>query len=316
VRVHAWNWLIGGFRLGAVQGEMTAKETIAVASGDPGIHVGRCGGDWKFFHGDEEIELAEDALLPAARGTFAALEHGGGSLVLIPMEGPLQLSANRGGGWSLWYIPTGGKIEKGQTMRYMVGFAGAAGSQPGQFDGTPMSELVKFAENFGVVHPGQTAYRPVITRGQQLDDYFYWRLRALDGAVEATVPKVKLNALLSTVVEGLNDNWSVYMLDKGRARPNYRALAIRDGASYLDLDTEDNNVDLFVGHPVVADDEKVKITTAWMEPGKWFVEAHNPSDRSITTRLRTNAGWTLFTLDKPTVVLRPGSSRSWVVDAQ
>jgi hypothetical protein len=313
VRVHAWNWLIGGFRLGAVQGELTAKEDIEIPAEDPGIRIGRCGGDWQYFRGVEAIDLAEGASLPTSRGTFAALEHAGGSLVLVPLDGPLQLVAERGGGWSLWYAPADGTIEKGQTLRYMVGFAGAAGSMPGQFDGTPMSKLVKFAEDVGVAHPGRTAYRPVITRGEQLDNYFYWHLQADKGAVEVALPKVKLIALLSTVIEGLNDNWSVYMLDRNRDRPNFRALPIRDGRSYLDLDTEDNDMDLFFGHPVTADKHQVKITAAWMEQGKWSVEAHNPSDHLIHAHLKTNAGWTLFALDEQ-ISLPPGSSKRWVVD--
>ncbi len=315
VRVHAWNWLIGGFRSGAVQGELTAKENIQIPAEDPGICIGRCSGDWQYFRGDEAIELAEGSSLATSRGMFATLEHAGGSLVLAPLDGPLQFVAERSGGWSLWYIPTDGLIEKGQTLQYMVGFAGSAGSMPGQFDGTPISELVKFAEDVGVAHPGRTAYRPAVTRGKQLDNYFYWQLQADDGAVEVTMPKVELNALLSTVIEGLNDHWSVYMLDKNRDRPNFRALPIRDGTSYLDLDTEDDDMDLFLGHPVVADNNQVKITAAWMQQGKWFVEVHNPSDQPIRTHLKTNAGWPLFTLDEQ-ITLPPGSSQSWVVDEQ
>ncbi|MCH5376745.1 MAG: hypothetical protein JJ992_22495, partial [Planctomycetes bacterium] len=104
VRVHAWNWLIGGLRLGSVHGDLTAKETIVVREDEPGIQIARCSGDWQFYRGDEAIELTEGSLLPMSRGTFAALEDPGGSLVLAPMDGPLQLSANRGGGWSLWYV--------------------------------------------------------------------------------------------------------------------------------------------------------------------------------------------------------------------
>ena len=186
---------------------------------------------------------------------------------------------------------------------------------PGQFDGTPISKLAKFAEDLGVAHPGRTAYRPIVTRGKQLDNYFQWLLQADNGAVEVAMSRVKLNALLSTVIEGLNDQWSVYMLDKNRDRPNFRALPIRDGKSYLDLDTEDNDMDLFLGHPVVADNHHVKITAAWMEQGKWFIEVHNPSEEAIDTRLKTNTGWPLFTLDRQ-ITLSPGSSKSWVVDEQ
>ncbi|MCH5376599.1 MAG: hypothetical protein JJ992_21730, partial [Planctomycetes bacterium] len=151
------------------------------------------------------------------------------------------------------------------------------------------------------------------TRGQQLGNYFYWRLRAHNGAVEVAMSEVQLHARLSTIIEGLNDNWSVYMLDKHRERPNFRALPIRDGKSYLDLDTEDADMDLFVGHPVVADNDDVTITTGWLEEGKWFVEAHNPSDEPVTIHLTSNPGWTVFRLDER-AFLPPGSSKKWTVD--
>ena len=56
-----------------------------------------------------------------------------------------------------------------------------------------------------------------------------------EGAQRRMSIKAQLNGLLMTVVEGLNDNWSVQLLDKKRPWPNHRALPIRDGKAYAEL---------------------------------------------------------------------------------
>ena len=61
-----------------------------------------------------------------------------------------------------------------------------------------------------------------------------------------------------------------------------------------------------------SDPKDVKIQVAWMEPGLWYVEAHNPGDQPVKTELRSSPGWTLFEF-KEAVELPPGTSRVWKV---
>ena len=61
-----------------------------------------------------------------------------------------------------------------------------------------------------------------------------------------------------------------------------------------------------------ADNPDVKLLVAWQETGKWYVEAHNPSDKPVSAKLGANRGWTAFTF-KESVMLPPGSSRIWTV---
>ena len=42
--------------------------------------------------------------------------------------------------------------------------------------------------------------------------------------------------LLPVVIEGLNDRWSVQLLERNRPWPNHRALPVRGGRAYAELD--------------------------------------------------------------------------------
>ena len=60
------------------------------------------------------------------------------------------------------------------------------------------------------------------------------------------IPKTAMPGLVPAIIEGLNDNWSVQMLNKARPWPNHRALPIRDGRSFAQLDLNDAAQDLFL----------------------------------------------------------------------
>ncbi len=167
-----------------------------------------------------------------------------------------------------------------------------------------------------MLEPGTVGYRPAITRGKQLDNYLIWRLQAdAAGAVEARLPKANLPCFLTTSVDGLNDNWSAYLLDRARANPNFRSLPIRDGRTFAQLDLNEADSDLFIGHPVTADQAEVRILVSWKEPGLWYVEAHNPGHKPMNLKLKANEGWNLFDFAE-SVELPPGASRVWTVKAK
>jgi len=126
------------------------------------------------------------------------------------------------------------------------------------------------------------------------------------------MPKTEMSGLLCTIVEGLNDNWSVQLADYARPWPNHRGLPVRDGRAYAQLDLSPAEMDLFIGHPVVCDNPNVKVLVSWQQPGVWFVEAHNPTDKPLHASLETGKGWELFDFRRQ-VELPTGSSRVWNV---
>lgn len=301
-RTYACNWLTEGFRLGWHETSLTLKEPVTVP--DKGLYVVTMKGE--LWQGTTKIGTSETPSIsgPLARGTFATLEDRGGAVVLIGTGNDLVYEYGRGN-ITVYYRPNKAELAKGDTIYYTVAFAGASGE-------TTTQEMLDFAAKFGISTPGTVGYQASVTRGKLLDNYMVLRLGSENGAAEVRIPRVTLPGFLPVSVEGLNDNWSVILLDKARPKPNFRALPIRDGRTFAQIDTCLSDSDLFIGHPLTANRPEVKLLVSWQEPGKWFVEAHNPTDQAIQTTLKTNPGWTVFAFQE-TMTLAPGSSQVWTV---
>jgi hypothetical protein len=173
--------------------------------------------------------------------------------------------------------------------------------------------MLAFAEAFGLATPGTPAYKADVRRGKLLDTYLTLSLAAENGATEVRLPKTALPGFLTTTVEGLNDRWSVHLLDRARKGWNYRALPIRDGRAFAQLDLNDAALDVFIGHPVTATDPNLRLTVAWKQPGVWQIEAHNPTDAPIRAALESQKGWTPFRF-RQAVDLAPGASAVWTAE--
>lgn len=301
-RLTACTWLTEGFRLGWLEMNLTAKDTIVVP--DKGMQVTYFKGE--LWQGGQKIGTYDTPSLsgPFSKGTFATLQDKGGAVVLIGMGDDVVYQYAKGN-LTLFHKPKQTQLAKGDPIRYTIAFAGASAE-------TTTAEMVSFAEKFGVATPGQAAYTPRITRGKPLDNYLIWRLDGQGTGVTARIPKTQMPGFLPVCVEGLNDNWSVILLDKARPAPNTRALAIRDGRAWGQLDLNEADSDLFIGHPVVADRPQVKLLVSWQEPGVWFVEAHNPTEKPLPVNLNTAPGWTVFAF-RESLTLPPGTSRIWTV---
>jgi hypothetical protein len=305
-RTGACNWIPGGFRVGLHATKVTMKEAVSV--GKDGLHVMHASmPGWVLHRGEKVIATPEspDSQGPFEKGTFATLEEKGGSVLLVAFDDELQYRYRKGGHISLHYVPEAGSLAKDEHVSYAVAFAGAA-------RGTTTAQMLDFARKFGIAQPGTSGYHPKVTRGRQIGNYLLWSLSGAGVGIEAQVPKADLPGFLPAVVNHLNENWSAWLLDRNRKWPNVRALPIREDAAIAQLDLNEGDLDLFIGHPVTCDQKDVKIQVAWMEPGLWFVEAHNPGDQPVKTELRSSPGWTLFDF-KEAVELAPGTSRIWKV---
>jgi len=313
-RMYAWNWVPGEFRIGWQETDLVMKDAVALDAKLPGLRIMEPSmGGWVFYRDGKSVEVAGNEMdLPFARGTFGVLEHTGGGAVVMPLEGPVTLHLRKDGGFTLFYAPPEGKLAKGDRLRYRIAFAGAPGAGEGMPKGTPREKLVEFAEKFGVAKAGTVGYDAKLSRGKLVENYLALRVDAQGAAVEMKIPKAAMPGLVPAVVEGLCDNWSVQMLNKARPWPNHRALPIRDGRAYAELDLVDGDQDLFLGHPVVADSKDLKLTVSWESRGSWFIEAHNPTDKAIKAKLGTSPGWSEFAFAED-VDLAPGTSKTWLV---
>ncbi|MCX7933646.1 MAG: hypothetical protein N3A66_00120, partial [Planctomycetota bacterium] len=151
--------------------------------------------------------------------------------------------------------------------------------------------------------------------GKTLDTYLIWRVDGEGKGMAGRLPKTALPGFLTAAVENLNDRWSVHLLDKARPWPNHRGLPIRDGRAFAQLDTNDADMDLFIGHPVIADNSEVILQAEWKSKGLWHIEAHNPTDQTLRCRLTAHPEWGIFAFDE-SIELAPGSSRHWDVQEE
>ncbi|MFP4057264.1 MAG: hypothetical protein ACLF0G_10390 [Candidatus Brocadiia bacterium] len=307
-RTYACNWLTQGFRIGWHETDAPLKKAVSLGQeGLPVMDASMPG--WRVYRGGKLVASPDAPSAAGAfeRGTFATYGDRGGSVVVAALDGPLRYSLRKGR-LALHYVPGQRELAAGERIRFRVGFAGAG-------YGTTEADTVDFAHKFAVARPGQPGYAAEVTRGKVLDTALVWRLEAEDGAIEAKVPKTPMPGFLPLCLEGLNDHWSVVLLDRGREGPNFRSLPRREGRAWAQLDLTEGDLDLFVGHPVVCDQPRVRLLVAWQQPGVWFLEAHNPTDQPFETTLETNEGWDLFDFTQR-VRLAPGTSRTWEVEAR
>ena len=112
---------------------------------------------------------------------------------------------------------------------------------------------------------------------------------------------------LALVVEGLNPNWDAGIVELSRGRLARRA-PVADGRAYLLL-TADPPRELFIGNLLVADNPELRLTVLDMAEGRLHAIVHNPSNRSVTTTVRTPDALQNVVEFQQTLTLPPGGVR-------
>jgi hypothetical protein len=131
----------------------------------------------------------------------------------------------------------------------------------------------------------------------------------LDGAETQCFSGQLAGRLISSLpirVGGLNDRWSACLLDRaqGKARP----VGMFEGQAWATVSLN-GALDLFVGHPVIADNPEVYIQVTQTGADSWSIEVHNPTDQAIRTTIRPNPHFDLLrALPEEALDLPPGSS--------
>jgi hypothetical protein len=303
VRLHGTQATLGDVRLGMLQLHLTMK-------GDVPLDADR---GWEFLRVGALPQLyADGALVPAtngvfARGAVAVFTTPGGTAVLCGDGTGLTYRVEKNA-FTLAYRPDGSVLAKDKPFEIAVPFLGISNR-------LKPDEVLRTLADFGVLRPGTTRYAPAVGRGRTLSNYAFWRAEAKDGAFECRVPKVALAALVPVQVEGLNDRWTAFLLDRQRPAPNFRPIPVRDRCGYALLDPTEADADFFVGHPLTCDNPKVRLQVSWKEPGRWFVEAHNDGDAAAKTTIAADRSWPLFAFRRD-VTLAPGSSQVWEVEGK
>jgi len=84
-------------------------------------------------------------------------------------------------------------------------------------------------------------------------------------------------------------------------------IGVLDGVGYLELDTEDADRDVFIGNLVTCDDPNLWLTFI-RDPKRTTIEAHNPTDAEIRTKLRPGPGFDLCGAFDKELTVPPGTT--------
>ncbi|HEY3417056.1 MAG TPA: hypothetical protein VGM23_09255, partial [Armatimonadota bacterium] len=152
---------------------------------------------------------------------------------------------------------------------------------------------------------GEPAYRIEMDAGALLSRELFLRLDGRDG-VACRIPKADLPMALPVLVEGLNENWPVFLVDRAVSR--WRPLGVLEGTAYATIDTLAQDWDLFIGHPVTATAQEVFLSLAQISPTEWALEAHNPTEQALTVALTPSPAFDLLDWTGETVTLEAGTS--------
>jgi hypothetical protein len=156
---------------------------------------------------------------------------------------------------------------------------------------SPSTEVVeRFYHEFGL-DGGKGGYQLALQAGRVTAQRY---ILDIDGAAEQCFSGQLTGHLVSSLpirVSGLNHHWSAYLLDRaqGKARP----IGMFEGQAWATVSLNDS-LDLFVGHPVIADNPDVWLQVTQTGADAWKVEVHNPTDQPAHVTVRRNPHFDLL----------------------
>jgi len=154
---------------------------------------------------------------------------------------------------------------------------------------------------------GKPGYQLVVEKGKVISNRY---ILTIDGGEEGFVGKFKradLLVALPIMVKGLNERWSVYLLerDKGVARP----IGQFKDCAYATIDLRERDKEIFIGHPIICSDREVYINVVQTGDREFSAYIHNPTKKPKDIILRSNPQWTLGKVSAQRMVLQPGESK-------
>ncbi|OPZ31278.1 MAG: hypothetical protein BWZ02_00302 [Lentisphaerae bacterium ADurb.BinA184] len=238
---------------------------------------------------------------PFGVGAYLLVDAEGGPAGLVSLDDGLVYT-RKGNEISLGARPAAGGLAAGAKLATRIGFVGSPA-------GTSLDTLRAFFAAMQALPPESK-----IQAASQRADAIALHLDGAGRGAEVKIPAVPLRANRALLLEGMNDTWDVWLLDRARPAPNWRQLPMVDGTAYAAV-FADEAIDLFLGHPVIADRPELRISLCNTLPGKWLVSIHNPTERAITARVESAKAWTPFTLPARSCEIAAGSSLDLAVEA-
>ncbi|MHB9024139.1 MAG: CehA/McbA family metallohydrolase domain-containing protein [Armatimonadota bacterium] len=234
---------------------------------------------------------------PAVVGYQAFLAPGDMDFAYVSsMPGEMQIGLGR----------DGQQVKAGTVMKYRFAIATFAGAEPGS--AVPSDAVAGFN-----MDGGKQGYPMVMKAGEIADTTFFFTARAVDDEAAFTLGPRSLLIDLPIRVQGLEDNGCAAVYSN--KRPWYRYVPVVKDTAYFQESIDQAN-DLWVGNVFVAENKALKITLVvdGQTDGKPpFVEVHNPTEKEITTALRSPAHAPLFGGLTATVKIPAGDSARYTI---
>ncbi|MHB9132423.1 MAG: hypothetical protein ACYDBB_15240 [Armatimonadota bacterium] len=288
-----------GLRAGWYEFHLTARKDLSAA--DPKLPLRYTYTKFtELRDADGTVYLASDLAKmpesgPFTAGSYLLVDSDGGPAGLVSLDDRLVYT-RRGSEVSLGVRPDAAGLATGAKFDTRIGFVGSPA-------GTSLDTLRNFFASMQTLPKGAKIKAVSPHRTDAIALY-------LDGkgsGAEVTIPAVRLAANRAIVLEHMNNNWDVWLLDRKRQAPNWRQLPMVDGTAYAVVFADDP-IDLFLGHPVTADNPNVKITLCNTLPGKWLISLHNPTAKEIRTKVTSAPAWTPFKLSAKSYTIPAGAS--------
>lgn len=160
---------------------------------------------------------------------------------------------------------------------------------------------------------GRPRYRAQVHQGDLRSQRLVLEIEAAGQGAAMTLPRADLPMAVPVVVSGLNENWPVFLVDQAQAR--WRPLGVLEQRAYATLDTNAGDWNVFIGHPVTADESRLMLSLTQIAADQWMLEIHNPTDRAITSRVSRSRWFELIDWAGADVSLPAGASVSWTLQS-
>ncbi len=164
----------------------------------------------------------------------------------------------------------------------------------------------EFRDQMGL--DGEPAYTAQIEHGRVVEQRYWLRIDAQGEGFGGRISQAGLPARLPILVDNLSPRWTVGLLD--RAAKLYRPLGQVAGTAYATIDATTGDSDLFIGHPIVADNADLTLCVTQTGDEEFALEIHNPTDAEITAHIRSPDGFTLLSVP-PTEITVPAGRSLW-----
>ena len=278
-----------------------------------------------------EGEKSLSGAIPA--GGYIAWYGPGGNGIggIIALEPGLQYDV--GGGWLRIGKAVPSPVKPGTKVSYDAIAVSGTNPEPDS------NQLIMHVWKGMGISGEPTLYRVEPKLGRVADQRLFLTLEAEGGGFNGRILKTTDSLLpihLPVHVKGLNPRWHAALWYRGESQlpvshfwvepwsgvasiyagtvatyermvDEWKSIPVLEGGiGYCQVDTDKQDLDVFIGHPLVCDQPEVFLSVVEAAKGRCVFEINNPTDEELTCTVRPAEGFELTGRWKRTITLPPG----------